>query len=151
MITAQVEDWHPFIDEAKPLLPLHWQELALNKDKVPLDPMWEVYDQRDAAGQIIVVTLRRDGELRGYFIGFVAPGLHYRTCLTLTMDIYWTHPDIRGGTAGIRLFRAVEREARRRGVSRIVQGSKNHRDSSRLFKALGYEPIETYHSKWIGG
>lgn len=151
MLTAQVEPWHPFIEEAQPLLPLHWAELALNKDKVGLDPQWDIYDLRDQAGQILVVTLRKDGALVGYFIGFVAPGLHYKTCLTLTMDIYWTHPDIRGGTAGLRLFKAVEREAKRRGVHRIFYGSKNHKDSSRLFTALGFEPVETYHSKWIGG
>lgn len=151
MITAQVESWPSFIEEAKPLLPLHWEELALNKDKVPLDPIWSIYDAKNAAGEIMVVTLRQKGRLVGYFIGFVNPSLHYQTCLTLTMDIYWTHPDVRGGTAGLRLMRAVEQEAKRRGVQRIFHGSKNHKDSSRLFKAMGYEPVETYHSKWIGG
>ena len=150
MLTAQVEEWSPFIQEAQPLLPLHWEELALNKDKVPLDPQYDVYAARDAAGQVMVVTLRDAGRLVGYFIGFVAPGLHYQTCLTLTMDIFWTHPDIRGGFGGVRLFRAVEKEAKRRGVHRMFYGSKLHKDASRLFDFLKMEPVETYYSKWIG-
>jgi GNAT superfamily N-acetyltransferase len=150
MLTAQVESWNPFIEEVQPLLPKHWEELALNRDKVPLDPQYHVYDQRDQAGQVMVVTLREAGVIKGYFIGFVAPGLHYQSCLTLTMDIFWTHPDIRGGTAGLRLFKAVEREAKRRGVQRIFHGSKLHKDSGRLFEAMGYAPVETYYSKWIG-
>ena len=150
MLTAQIEPFMAGVEELKPLLPLHWEELALNKDKVPLDPQWGEYARRDAAGMILYVTLREAGALKGYFIGFIAPGLHYATCLTLTMDIYWTHPDIRGGTAAVRLFRTVEREAMRRGVHRIFYGSKNHKDSSRLFTALGCEAVETYHSKWIG-
>jgi len=88
VITAQVEPWHPTIDEIKPLLHGHWEELALNKDKVPLDPQWEFYDARDARGELMLVTLREAGRVVGYFIGFVAAGLHYRTCLTLTMDIF---------------------------------------------------------------
>ena len=46
MITCQVEQWPEFIEEAKPMLPIHWEELALNKDKVPLDPQYYIYDDR---------------------------------------------------------------------------------------------------------
>ena len=124
--------------------------MALNQGKTPLDPQWEVYAQREAAGQILYVTLRQAGVLKGYFIGFIAPGLHYQQCLTLTMDIYYTTPDVRGGTAGLRLMRAVMKEAKRRGVQRVFFGSKLHKDSGRLFEALGLKPVETYYSSWIG-
>jgi len=79
MITLQIEPFSEFIIEAKPLLPLHWEELALNKDKVPLDPKYEDYYAREEAGGILVVTVREKGELTGYFIGMIAPGLHYKT------------------------------------------------------------------------
>jgi len=150
MLTTQVEDWGPFIQEAQPLLPLHWEELALNKDKVPLNPQYDVYAARDAAGQVMVVTLRDVGRLVGYFIGFVAPGLHYKTCLTLTMDIFWTHPSIRNGFAGVKLFRLVEKEAKRRGVQRMFFGSKVHKDASKLFEFLKMQATEIYYSKWLG-
>lgn len=150
MITAQVEPYQDCLHELIECYPAHWAELALNKDKVPLDPQYDVYDARDAAGQLLLVTLRDAGRLVGYFIGFIAPGLHYRTCLTLTMDIFWTHPDIRGGFAGVKLFRTVEKEAKRRGVHRMFYGSKLHKDASRLFEFLKMEPVETYYSKWIG-
>jgi hypothetical protein len=150
MITAQVEPWSEMKQDLLPLLPLHWEELALNQDKVPLDPQYDIYDAREAAGQTLVVTLRGLGVLVGYFIGFVAPGLHYRTCLTLTMDIFWTHPDIRKGFAAVKMFREVEREAKRRGVQRIFYGSKAHKDASKLFEFLRMDPVEVYYSKWIG-
>jgi GNAT superfamily N-acetyltransferase len=150
MITAQVEPWSDFVVEVQPLFQLHWAELALDKDKVPLAPQYGVYAARDAAGELMVVTLRKEGRLVGYFVGFIAPGLHYATCLTLTMDIFWTHPDIRGKFAGVTLFREVEKEARRRGVDRMFFGSKTHKDASRLFKFLDMEPVEIYYAKWIG-
>jgi GNAT superfamily N-acetyltransferase len=151
MITCQVEPFPPFLEEVKPMLPLHWEELALNKDRVPLDPQYDVYLDRNARGEVLVVTVREDGVLVGYFVGFVAPGLHYRTCLTLTMDIFWVHPDHRGAGAGIALFKAVEAEARRRGIQRMFVGSKLHKDASWLFERLGYEEVERYFSLWLGG
>lgn len=150
MITAQVETWHPFIEEIQPLLPLHYEELALNKDKVPLDPDYSIYDIIDEQGGLLVVSLRKEGAIVGYFIGILKPHLHYKTCLTLTMDIFWTHPDIRGGLAGVRLFRAVEAEAKRRGAQRLYYGSKLHKDCSKLFEFLKMKPVEKYYSKWIG-
>ena len=150
MITAQVEPYMDCLPELMACYDHHWEELALNKDKVPLAPQYDVYEARDDAGQLLLVTLRDTGRLVGYFIGFIAPGLHYKTCLTLTMDIFWTHPDVRGGFAGVKLFRAVEKDARRRGVHRMFYGSKMHKDASRLFEFLKMEPVEMYYTKWIG-
>jgi GNAT superfamily N-acetyltransferase len=150
MITAAPEPWHPTIEEIKPLLPMHWEELALNKDKVPLSPQWHVYDRRDAAGELQLVVLREDGALIGYYIGFVTPGLHYSTCLTAMMDIFYVHPEHRGRRGGIILFQAVEKELRRRGVMRWVVGAKLHNDASPLFERLKFERIEVYYSKWLG-
>lgn len=149
MITWAVEPFPPFLEEAKPLFPQHWEELALNKDYVALDPQYDIYLERDRRGEVLVVAGRAAGELVGYFVGFVAPGLHYRTCLTLTMDIFYVVPEHRG-RQGIALFRAVETEAKRRGVQRMFVGSKLHKDASWLFKHLEYVEVEHYYSHWLG-
>lgn len=149
-LTAHVERYVDVIDELIPLYPEHWEELALDKDYVPLSPLYEVYDAMDAAGEVMVVTLRSAGKLAGYFIGFVKPHLHYSTCLTLTLDIFRVLPEYRNGSAGLKLFKAVEDEATRRGVQRIYVGSKCHMDASVIFERLGYEPVEKYYSKMIG-
>lgn len=150
MITAQIERFTDILPELQVLFPKHWEELALNRDKVPLDPMYEIYLARDAVDEMVVVTLRELGEIRGYFIGFINPGLHYRTCLTCIMDIFYVDPPHRGRRGGIMLFRALEAELRRRNVQRMFVGSKVHKDASRLFEALGYNKVEVYYSKWLG-
>lgn len=149
MMTAAPEPWRAVIDELRPMLPLHWRELALDQDRVPLDPQWHVYARRDADGTLLCVVLREAGRAIGYFWGFIAPGLHYAGCLTCTMDIFYVHPDHRTGRGGAILFRAVEAELRRRGVQRWFVGTKLHRDCSALFARLGFVPVETYHSKWL--
>lgn len=150
MMTFCVESLTQNLEAMKPLFPLHWQELALNQDKVPLDPQYDIYLARDQRGEVLFVAGREAGELIAYFVGFIAPGLHYKTCLTLTMDIFWVRPEYRGKSAGIRLFKTVEAEAKRRGVQRMFMGSKLHKDAGWLFERLNYEPVETYYSKWLG-
>jgi len=150
-LSLQVEPFRAFCEEVKPLLPRHWEDLALDKEKVPLAPDWQRYALLDAQGALSVVTVREKGRLVGYSIMVVMPGLHYVTCLEARMDIFWLAPEVRGRMGGLRLFRAHERELQRRGVKRIYAGSKLHKDSSRLFLAMGYQPVEQWFSKWIGG
>lgn len=150
MITAHLESFVANIDELKRVIPLHYEELALNKDKVPLAPRWDRYAFSESIGELFFVALREAGELVGYFIGFVAPGLHYETCLTCIQDIFYVKPDERGAAAGQILFDFVEGELKRRGVQRIIGNSKNHFPCAWLFQKRGWEPIETIHSLWIG-
>lgn len=159
MITCQVEDAGPFMKEVRPLLPLHYAELAANQDKVPLDPQWDVYEERHRRGEILLVTAREGGALIGYFVGFVCPALHYRTCLTLTMDIFWLEPLARAQDSLDRveadmvctdLFAVVKQEAIRRGVKRPFFGSKSFKDAHVLFESLGMHEAERYFSAWWG-
>lgn len=151
MITVQIEDYEACLEEMQAIYPDHYEALALNKDKVPLDPDYDIYLAMNEVGKILCATLRDDKrEMMGYFIGLVNPGLHYKTCLTLTMDIFWVCPAARGQWVGVKLFRCVEEEAKRLGVQRVFYGSKVHQDASMLFKRLGCEEVETSYTKWIG-
>lgn len=149
MITAHCENLTEGLQELSTHFEQHYRELALNQDQVPLSPQYDIYLARDARGEVCYVALRDAGKLVGYFVGFVAPGLHYSTCLTCTLDIFWVHPDYRKGRSGIILFRAVEKELKRRGVKRWFVGSKTKQPADSLFKYLGFEPVELYFSKWL--
>lgn len=151
MITAQIENYAECIEELKPLYEGHWAELAMDQDKVPLDPQYDTYLALDEAEQVLLATLREGGGIVGYFIGIVASGLHYKTCLTMTMDIFRVLPEHRNRElGGVKLFRCAEEEAKRLGVQRVVYASKTKKDASKLFEFLGCEKIETHYSKWIG-
>lgn len=150
MITAHVESFEENLEYLKPLLPIHYKELALNQDKVPLSPQFDKYVATEKQGGLIFVTLRKAGEMVGYFIGFIAPGLHYSTCLTCQMDIFYVLPEHRGSSTGFQLFKFVEQQLKKRGVQRLFVGSKLHKDASWLFEKLNYTPVETYYSAWLG-
>jgi GNAT superfamily N-acetyltransferase len=150
-LTAQAEEWHDVKDEMIPFLHQHWEEMEINKDKIPLGFQFDVYDRLAANGVLVVVTLRKEGKVVGYFWGTLLPHIHHKTCLTLMMDLYWVHPSVRGkGLPGVKLLREVEAEAKRRGAQQMFFGSKLHKDSSRLFEFLKMDPVEVYYNKWIG-
>lgn len=153
MKTAMVEPFMSGRSEIEALIDGHYKELALNQDRVPLAPMWDIYDLREQAGQLVYVTLRECGELIGYVICFVAPGMHYKTCLTATMDILFVRPSARdsGAKGALLMVDAMEAELRRRGVQRWFMGTKLHKDIGALFKRRRFTPVEMIYSKWLGG
>jgi GNAT superfamily N-acetyltransferase len=150
MITAQVESFAEHLDELKTILPTHHAELALFKDKMPLDPQFDLYIARERAGELLFVTLREDAALVGYWISFIAPGLHYRSTLTATMDILYVHPDHRGNGGGFKLADVVKAELVRRGVKVWWAGSKNHKEIAWFLERLGMAKAEEYFVMWLG-
>ena len=159
MITSHVERLHDTMEELKAHFAEHWQALALDQDKVPLEPNYEIYFQREDLGEVLLVVLRETGRVVAYFVGFLAPALHYQSCYTLTMDIFWLAPAYRDGDSlskleasmlATQLFEAVLEEAKRRCVQRVFFGSKLHADASRVFEELGMIEVERYYSKWLG-
>jgi GNAT superfamily N-acetyltransferase len=152
MITFAVEKFSDVYGELLPLLHEHYGEISTHKEHdVPLDPIVDVYRAREADGSLLMVIGREAGEIVAYFVCFVAPGLHYRSCLTCSPDIFFVREDRRSGLAGVRMFRFVEKELRRRGVRRWAVGSKVQHDASALFKFLKFEPVETTYEKWLEG
>lgn len=159
MITAHIEQLHQCLPELKAFFPAHYEELALDQDKVPLDPDYDEYLRREAAGQVLCCVLRESGKIVGYFVGFVTPALNYRTCLTLNMAVFWIHPDYRAEDSlssleeellWIELFETVLVEAKRRGVKRYYLGGKVHRNINWVFEHLGMKPADTYWVGWLG-
>jgi hypothetical protein len=150
MLTAAPESFIGNVPELRGLIHQHWEKLALDKDKVPLDPQWEIYFAREQAGELSFIVLRDQGKMVGYVILFIAPGLHYKTCLTAIMDIWNVLPEYEKAWPVLTLWRAVGMELERRGVNRSFLGEKLHKPCGKLYKALGYEPVEMTYSRWIG-
>lgn len=153
MMTAQQETFAGLMPELKSVIPQHYEELSLHQfHGIPLNPQFDIYLDRELRGELLTVTLRENGDLAGYFIGFVAPGLHYRDCLTLQMDIFYVVPSNRGQKGGIMLFSEVKRLAEKRGIKAWFVGNKEHSKvhATALFEAMGFEKSETYYCMWLG-
>jgi GNAT superfamily N-acetyltransferase len=151
-LAAQVECYSDVVDELRGIYPQHWAELAVAAD-IPLEPNYEGYRLLEHNNMLLLVTLRDGAKLAGYFIGFLMAELHYTSCTSCTGDIFYVLPEYRKQWAGVKLFRAVEAELRKRNITRWHVTSKisnmrgENKDSGILLKRLGFTPVEVLYSK----
>lgn len=151
MLTTAIETIHEGLEELKPILPVHYAELSAHcKYDIPLNPMYDRYLAKEAQGEILYVTLREAGTLVGYFVGMIGPGLHYKDCLTLHMDIFYVVPEARGRDGGGLIIDAIDREFARRKVKLWTMGYKEeHRPwMEKLLFKKGFAPFERTVARW---
>lgn len=105
------------------LLREHWDEVALNKALMQLNPNAALYARIEAVDMLIAFGAFEAGELIGYAVTFVTAHAHYADLLVAQNDVLFVRKDHRG-TAGLRLMRATEREAARRGCGMVTWHAK---------------------------
>ena len=136
-----------FLDEAGPLLIDHWENIALNKDTIALDPLWDTYRKLEETGSLKIITARQEKKLVGYAAYVISPSLHYSDQIIADADVFWLDPDYRKGMAGMRLFKHAEKVLKSYGVTRVLNKVKIHFDVGKVFERMGYDPIERVYSK----
>lgn len=150
LTTAQTESFRACLPELKPLLDAHWKELALFQNEIRLDPNYQTYFAHEDAGGLIFATVRKAGKIIAYYIGFIAAHPHYQSSLQCKLDIWRVVAEERGRLYERRLFKAVERELKRRRVQVWWNGEKTAHPCGRLYTAFGMEPAEVYYVKYLG-
>ena len=140
-----------FINNVKPeiinLINLHWDEIALNKDVIKLNPDWNTYYDLEDNNKLKIFTARFNNALIGYFIVIISVHLHYKDHLFATNDILYMHPDYRKGFAGIKLIKYAEQCIKEDGISVMTINVKEHKSFGVILERLDYTPVETVYSK----
>jgi len=159
--------------EVRMLLQKHWEEVALNKDRITLDIDEAFYDAMENAGALRIYTVREAGHLLGYAVFFVKPHPHYRTKIWAVSDIIWmerrlrtrrdifsriwrklrhiVRPQLVCATVGARFIAFIEASLREEGVAVMHTHSKvEHPALARVLRYLGHQHTEQGHSKYLG-
>lgn len=137
----QIEKLHKVIAEVYPLLQAHYEEVAVNKEKVKLSPDLVRYLDLEECGQFVVFTLRKDGELIGYNAFILTTFLHNKNNMLAQNDVLYIKPEYRHGSAARRLMKAAE-EWLIGKVDIISYHSKVDHDFSPLLERDGYDKVE---------
>jgi len=137
-------------DEIVPLLNSHWEEIALNKDKIKLNPDWDAYDNLEQVDKLKIFTARDDNKLVGYFVVIVGVNIHYKDHLFASNDIIYLSPEHRKGFTGIRLIKFAEKCLKQDGISVLTINTKVHQPFDRLMDFLKFRKIERVYSKYLG-
>lgn len=131
-------------DELKPLLELHWREIAHYQD-ILLEPDWESYKKCEEQGFLRVYTARNAGLLVGYGVYFVRYNLHYRSSLQASQDILFIHPDFRG--RGGRFIAYCDAQLREEGVQAVYHHVKAAHNFGPLLERMGYALVDLIYAK----
>jgi len=133
-----------------PLLEKHWSEIALNQDKIKLNPDWGVYNKLEQDGKLKIFTARDDDKLVGYFVVIVDRHIHYKDHLFANNDILFLAKEYRKGFTGIKLVKFAEKCLKEDGVSVLTINTKVHQPFDKMLDFLKFNKIERIYSKYIG-
>jgi len=144
-LTFQWEHFTAISREVLPLWKMHYREIALDQDIIPLDPDWENYFVCDENEILHILTARFNGKLVGYIFNLVGGHNHYTSTRFAHTEMFWLHPRFRKGWEGVRMFQENLRGLKAREVVMTSINFKLHFKNARVGKLLarlGYEATD---------
>lgn len=150
MIEYKEEKLHECLEEMKPLLLKHYEEVAMYQDKIDFNPDYDRYFQLEELGMIHIVTVRDEGKLIGYFLSLINYNLHYSDHLYAVNDILYVDESYRNEGVGQELFSKAEEFLLDKGVSVISIHMKTEKPFDSLCENLDYDYCERLYTKYIG-
>lgn len=150
MIKYQQEFLDTCKKDCQELIRLHWEEIAVNKDKIKLNPDWDAYHALEQNQRLKIFTARSEEELVGYFVVITGSNLHYKDHVFAVNDILYLKKEHRKGRTGIKLIKFAEKYLRDDGVSVLNINTKVHKPFDVLMEYMGFGLVERVYSKYIG-
>ena len=150
MIKYQQEFLDTCQKDCQELIRLHWEEIAVNKDKIKLNPDWDAYHALEQNQRLKIFTARSEEELVGYFVVITGSNLHYKDHVFAVNDILYLKKEYRKGRTGIKLIKFAEKYLRDDGVSVLNINTKVHKPFDVLMEHMGFGLVERVYSKYIG-
>ena len=136
-------------EELELLLTDHWEDVAVNKDVIKLNPDWDAYHSLEDSGALKIFTVRVDEKLVGYFVVILRNHIHYKDHLYAFNDALFLKHEYRKGFTGAKLMKFAEKCLKDDEVSVLVVNTKRHKPFDGLLEWLGYSHVENVYSKYL--
>jgi len=149
--TLHVESYADIIDEVRPLLQLHSDEIDAHLDVLVMEPDNDFYRLTEASGRLHVFTIRHEGELIGYSAFIVMGNPHYKGTIFGVNDVLFIKKEHRRSQAGAMLITFAETILRdMHGAVVVTYHSKvGECDITPFLNKFGYEREEYMLSKVV--
>lgn len=134
--------------EAMALVQDHHEEVDLYQDKVKMIPHWEAYEGMEKYGNLIIFTMRDEGELIGYSVFHLIQHLHYAETVFAANDVVYIKPEVRGKKT-FEFFKWCEAYMSEYAQV-ITYNFKEQHPHDELVEALEMDKYEIVYSKYIG-
>ena len=138
MIKFDIEKYSQWGEDIKELTKLHYDEVAVNKDVIPLDPDWDRYKYLCDNNLLLCITARDEKKLVGYSIFFITKHIHYKSTTYATNDVLYLHPNYRKGSLGLKLIKISEKFLKEINADKILWHIKFNKDFRSILHRLGY-------------
>lgn len=148
-ITYQIESWTDYYRDCQELWIEHYNEIARDKDKMPMSPDIEAFKFLESRGQLQILTVRQDGKMIGYQLTIIRNHLHYAVLCGFE-DSYFLKKDCRKGMAGVRMIKEAIKHMQIRGVKKVFFLTKAFLNRGKIFEYLGFTQSDIMYAKWIG-
>jgi GNAT superfamily N-acetyltransferase len=144
MICCQVETWADIWRDGQEIFKIHYDELALNKEHMPLGLDNDAYTKMELGGYLLVIAARRDGVLIGYVLASViAHHPHNKNAgKVAAVDMFYIRPDQRHGGAGAKLLTFTKTEMKRIGVVDASISTKVHFENAQFMDLVWGKPTD---------
>lgn len=136
------------IAEVEPLLEDHYYELALNQERVKLNPKWREYGFLQSVGNFVLLTARDGKRLAGYNAFFVNTHMHYADLVVAVNDVFYLHPDYRRGATALRFLRFSEDYLKDR-AHKVAYHFKATNNFGPILQRIGYSAEEGVAAKLL--
>ena len=151
-ITYQTESYHDVINEIKPLLEDHYEEVAMYKEHIEFNPNYELYLHMDQTGDIHIFTARDQdvgGAIVGYCVTFMQHHPHYMDHIYAVNDIIYVADEYRHTEVAPEMIMRLEKEMQDEGASVMTFHMKTYKPFRTLMESLNFEEAEILYSKYI--
>lgn len=135
-----VEPFDRAYAEAGPLMALHWDEIAKNKQLLTLNPDEEKYAA--IAQNLLLVTARCGDRLVGYFLWILVTHPHYKHILIAEEDLHFLLPEFRRGLTGYKFIKAACQFAFEKGAHMLACREKIGHEHPAIMKRIGFVPTD---------
>jgi L-amino acid N-acyltransferase YncA len=137
------------VQEARPLLEAHHEELTPRKDLRKLNPQWMEYAALEAMNRYAVFTAREDGRLVGYAGFHIIRHLHDRDFTLAQNDVFYLLPEHRRGVTALRYLRYCTDQCKVLPVHQVVFFCSKGNNLAPILHRIGYADEQTMVSLYF--
>lgn len=144
--TFHVERPQDVWEAMRPLMQMHWEEVAFYRD-MPLNVDYGRYVDYYQRGALRIYAARIQTMLVGYSIFLLTHPPHYKSSFEAHQDTLFVHPDHRRGGTAVKLMEFSEDDLALEGVEIIRLHVKAAHDPAAFLRRMGYSLEDHLYSK----
>ena len=137
------------LDSATELFKEHYEEIALNKQVMVLEPLGDKYLEAESQGSLLILAIYKSDELIGYSVNMMSFHLHYASLKVCYNDLLFVKASHRKGRAGFMLIKKTEEYAKQLQCKLMLWHAKPNTALEKLMPKLGYGYQDIIFSKEI--